>query len=175
MNASDYRFGDYTSKDYKVNPQPFDKVSIFNYKWQAEEELRQEQARQEEQARLAALPAAIAEYCYEAMADFPTIEELQSVTQLTSQHSYPVIRLPSDLCNSTALAQAKALLEAGISEQYPDYEVYSVAGWGIVIQRNDVLAEMERRNAALLETQQEQQTETVPPGSDPKPAPNADN
>lgn len=175
MNTSDYRFGDYTSKDYKVNPQPFDKVSIFNYKWQAEEELRQEQARQEEQARLAALPAAIAEYCYEAMADFPTIEELQSVTQLTSQHSYPVIRLPSDLCNSAALAQAKTLLEAGISEQYPDYEVYSVAGWGIVIQRNDVLAEMERRNAALLETQQEQQTETVPPGSDPKPAPNADN
>ena len=166
MSASGYRFGDYTKDDYNLSAKYADKsVTISNYKWQADEELHKKQEEQEEQARIEAMPAAIVEYCYEAMADFPTIEELQSVAKLTSQHSYPTINIPSDMrstdgtVSNAIMQQAKALLEEGISDKYPDYEVYCIAGWGFTIQRNDVLAEMERRKTAILEEHESQKQE----------------
>lgn len=108
----------------------------------------------EEEAREEAVTAEIIIYCKQAMSGFPyaTEEALRAAETLTADDWRSYIYFPDGKYTKADLNTARTKFYAVLEEAYPDYElnqlVQSPDGrWCFQITRNDVMREMERREA----------------------------
>ncbi len=151
MRAADYRFDDYTSQDFSVTYYTnTGMLAINNYKWAAEEEQRQEQARQEQDAREDAIAAQILEDFWRILDDFVQKDPL-TAEKLTYSDAYVDLKCSWEKLTTGVNQKLKEQLEQQIPVRYPTCRLgESTYGW-FIVYRDDVLAEIERRNAALQE------------------------
>ena len=112
----------------------------------------------EEQAREEAVTAEILTYCKQAMTEFPyaTEEALRTAETLTADDWRSYIYFPDGEYTREELDTARKKLYAVLEEGYPDYELNRFAQapdgrWYFEILRNDVVHEMERREAQVQE------------------------
>ena len=112
----------------------------------------------EEQAREEAVTAKIITYCKQAMTEFPyaTEEALRAAETLTADDWRSYIYFPIGKYTREELNTARTKFYAVLEEGYPDYELNRFAQapdgrWYFEILRNDVVHEMERREAQVQE------------------------
>lgn len=112
----------------------------------------------EEQAREEAATAEIITYCKQAMTEFPyaTEEALRAAETLTADDWRSYIYFPIGKYTREELNTARTKFYAVLEEGYPDYELNRFAQapdgrWYFEILRNDVVHEMERREAQVQE------------------------
>lgn len=112
----------------------------------------------EEQAREEAATAEIITYCKQAMTEFPyaTEEALRAAETLTADDWRSYIYFPIGKYTREELNTARTKFYAVLEEGYPDYELNRFAQapdgrWYFEIRRNDVVHEMERREAQAQE------------------------
>ena len=112
----------------------------------------------EEQAREEAVTAEILTYCKQAMTEFPyaTEEALRAAETLTADDWRSYIYFPIGKYTREELNTARTKFYAVLEEGYPDYELNRFAQapdgrWYFEILRNDVVHEMERREAQVQE------------------------
>ena len=112
----------------------------------------------EEQAREEAVTAKIITYCKQAMTEFPyaTEEALRAAETLTADDWRSYIYFPIGKYTREELNTARTKFYAVLEEDYPDYELNRFAQapdgrWYFEILRNDVVHEMERREAQVQE------------------------
>ena len=112
----------------------------------------------EEEAREEAVTAEIITYCKQAMTEFPyaTEEALRAAETLTADDWRSYIYFPDGKYTEEELGTARTKLYAVLEEDYPDYELNRFAQapdgrWYFEIRRNDVVHEMERREAQAQE------------------------
>ena len=108
----------------------------------------------EEQAREEAVTAEIITYCKQAMTEFPyaTEEALRAAETLTADDWRSYIYFPDGKYTKEELNTARTKFYAVLEEDYPDYELNQLmqspdGRWCFQITRNDVMREMERREA----------------------------
>lgn len=108
----------------------------------------------EEQAREEAVTAKIITYCKQAMTEFPyaTEEALRAAETLTADDWRSYIYFPIGKYTREELNTARTKFYAVLEEGYPDYELNQLmqspdGRWCFQITRNDVMREMERREA----------------------------
>ena len=112
----------------------------------------------EEEAREEAVTAEIIIYCKQAMSGFPyaTEEALRAAETLTADDWRSYIYFPDGKYTKADLNTARTKFYAVLEEDYPDYELNRLAQapdgrWYFEIRRNDVVHEMERREAQAQE------------------------
>ena len=112
----------------------------------------------EEEAREEAVTAEILTYCKQAMTEFPyaTEEALRAAETLTADDRRSYIYFPDGKYTKADLNTARTKFYAALEEAYPDYELNRFAQasdgrWYFEIRRNDVVHEMERREAQVQE------------------------
>ena len=112
----------------------------------------------EEEAREEAVTAEIITYCKQAMTEFPyaTEEALRAAETLTADDWHSYIYFPDGKYTQEELNTARTKFYAVLEEDYPDYELNRLAQapdgrWYFEIRRNDVVHEMERREAQVQE------------------------
>ena len=112
----------------------------------------------EEEAREEAVTAEILTYCKQAMTEFPyaTEEALRAAETLTADDWRSYIYFPIGKYTREELNTARTKFYAVLEEGYPDYELNRFAQapdgrWYFEILRNDVVHEMERREAQVQE------------------------
>lgn len=112
----------------------------------------------EEEAREEAVTAEILTYCKQAMSGFPyaTEEALRAAETLTAGDWHSYIYFPDGEYTKEELNTARTKFYAVLEEGYPDYELNRLAQasdgrWYFEILRNDVVHEMERREAQAQE------------------------
>ncbi len=112
----------------------------------------------EEQAREEAVTAEIITYCKQAMTEFPyaTEEALRAAETLTADDWRSYIYFPIGKYTREELNTARTKFYAVLEEGYPDYELNRFAQapdgrWYFEILRDDVVHEMERREAQVQE------------------------
>ena len=112
----------------------------------------------EEEAREEAVTAEIIIYCKQAMSGFPyaTEEALRAAETLTADDWRSYIYFPDGKYTKADLNTARTKFYAVLEEDYPDYELNRLAQapdgrWYFEILRNDVVHEMERREAQVQE------------------------
>ena len=112
----------------------------------------------EEEAREEAVTAEIIIYCKQAMSGFPyaTEEALRAAETLTADDWRSYIYFPDGKYTKADLNTARTKFYAVLEEDYPDYELNRFAQapdgrWYFEILRNDVVHEMERREAQVQE------------------------
>ena len=112
----------------------------------------------EEEAREEAVTVEILTYCKQAMSGFPyaTEEALRAAETLTADDWRSYIYFPDGKYTEEELGTARTKLYAVLEEGYPDYELNRFAQapdgrWYFEILRNDVVHEMERREAQVQE------------------------
>ena len=112
----------------------------------------------EEEAREEAVTAEIIIYCKQAMSGFPyaTEEALRAAETLTADDWRSYIYFPIGKYTREELNTARTKFYAVLEEGYPDYELNRFAQapdgrWYFEILRNDVVHEMERREAQVQE------------------------
>ncbi len=112
----------------------------------------------EEEAREEAVTAEIITYCKQAMTEFPyaTEEALRAAETLTADDWRSYIYFPDGKYTKEELNTARTKFYAVLEEGYPDYELNRFAQapdgrWYFEILRNDVVHEMERREAQVQE------------------------
>ena len=112
----------------------------------------------EEEAREEAVTVEILTYCKQAMSGFPyaTEEALRAAETLTADDWRSYIYFPDGKYTEEELGTARTKLYAVLEEDYPDYELNRFAQapdgrWYFEIRRNDVVHEMERREAQAQE------------------------
>lgn len=112
----------------------------------------------EEEAREEAVTAEIITYCKQAMTEFPyaTEEALRAAETLTADDWRSYIYFPDGKYTREELITARKKLYTMLEEDYPDYELNRFAQasdgrWYFEILRNDVVHEMERREAQAQE------------------------
>lgn len=112
----------------------------------------------EEEAREEAVTAEIITYCKQAMTEFPyaTEEALRAAETLTADDWRSYIYFPDGKYTREELDTARKKFYAVLEEGYPDYELNRFAQapdgrWYFEILRNDVVHEMERREALAQE------------------------
>ena len=112
----------------------------------------------EEEAREEAVTAEIITYCKQAMTEFPyaTEEALRAAETLTADDWHSYIYFPDGKYTKEELNTARTKFYAVLEEDYPDYELNRFAQasdgrWYFEILRNDVVHEMERREAQVQE------------------------
>lgn len=159
MRAADYRFDDYTSQDFSVSYYINTRMlAINNYKWAAEEEQRQEQERQEKDAREDAIAAQILEDFWRILDDFVRKDPL-TAEKLSSSDTYVDLKCSWEKLTTGVNRKLKEQLEQQIPVRYPTCRLgESTYGW-FIVYRDDVMAEMRRREAALQEEQQKREEE----------------
>ena len=108
----------------------------------------------EEEAREEAVTAEIITYCKQAMTEFPyaTEEALRVAETLTADDWRSYIYFPDGEYTREELDTARKKLYTVLEEDYPDYELNQLmqspdGRWCFQISRNDVMREMERREA----------------------------
>ena len=108
----------------------------------------------EEEAREEAVTVEILTYCKQAMSGFPyaTEEALRAAETLTADDWRSYIYFPDGKYTEEELGTARTKFYAVLEEDYPDYELNRFAQapdgrWYFEILRNDVVHEMERREA----------------------------
>ena len=112
----------------------------------------------EEEAREEAVTVEILTYCKQAMSGFPyaTEEALRAAETLTADDWHSYIYFPIGKYTKADLNTARTKFYAVLEEAYPDYELNRFAQasdgrWYFEILRNDVVHEMERREAQAQE------------------------
>ena len=112
----------------------------------------------EEEAREEAVTAEIITFCKQAMTEFPyaTEEALRAAETLTADDRRSYIYFPDGKYTKADLNTARTKFYAVLEEAYPDYELNRFAQapdghWYFEILRNDVVHEMERREAQVQE------------------------
>ena len=112
----------------------------------------------EEEAREEAVTAEILTYCKQAMSGFPyaTEEALRAAETLTADDWHSYIYFPIGKYTKADLNTARTKFYAMLEKDYPDYELNRLAQtsdgrWYFEILRNDVVHEMERREAQAQE------------------------
>ena len=112
----------------------------------------------EEEAREEAVTAEIITYCKQAMTEFPyaTEEALRAAETLTADDWHSYIYFPDGKYTKEELTQRGRNFMPCWGEDYPDYELNRFAQasdgrWYFEILRNDVVHEMERREAQAQE------------------------
>ena len=112
----------------------------------------------EEEAREEAVTVEILTYCKQAMTEFPyaTEEALRAAETLTADDWRSYIYFPIGKYTREELNTARTKFYAVLEEGYPDYELNRFAQapdgrWYFEILRNDVVHEMERREAQVQE------------------------
>ena len=112
----------------------------------------------EEEAREEAVTVEILTYCKQAMSGFPyaTEEALRAAETLTADDWHSYIYFPIGKYTREELNTARTKFYAVLEEGYPDYELNRFAQapdgrWYFEILRNDVVHEMERREAQVQE------------------------
>lgn len=112
----------------------------------------------EEEAREEAVTVEILTYCKQAMSGFPyaTEEALRAAETLTADDWRSYIYFPIGKYTREELNTARTKFYAVLEEGYPDYELNRFAQapdgrWYFEILRNDVVHEMERREAQAQE------------------------
>lgn len=131
----------------------YDKATILS-----PEEEQEAIEKAEEQAREEAVTAEIIAYCKQAMAEFPyaTEEALRAAETLTADDCHSYIYFPDGKYTREELSTARTKLYTVLEEDYPDYELNRFAQasdgrWYFEILRNDVVHEMEHREAQAQE------------------------
>ena len=114
--------------------------------------------RAEEEAREEAVTAEIITYCKQALTEFPyaTEEALRAAETLTADDWRSYIYFPDGEYSREELDTARTKFYAVLEEYYPDYELNRLAQapdgrWYFEILRNDVVHEMECREAQVQE------------------------
>lgn len=114
--------------------------------------------RAEEEAREEAVTAEIITYCKQALTEFPyaTEEALRAAETLTADDWRSYIYFPDGEYTREELDTARTKFYAVLEEDYPDYELNRLAQapdgrWYFEILRNDVVHEMECREAQVQE------------------------
>ena len=114
--------------------------------------------RAEEEAREEAVTAEIITYCKQALTEFPyaTEEALRAAETLTADDWRSYIYFPDGEYSREELDTARTKFYAVLEEDYPDYELNRLAQapdgrWYFEILRNDVVHEMECREAQVQE------------------------
>lgn len=131
----------------------YDKATILS-----PEEEQEAIERAEEEAREEAVTAEIITYCKQALTEFPyaTEEALRAAETLTADDWRSYIYFPDGEYTREELDTARTKFYAVLEEDYPDYELNRLAQapdgrWYFEILRNDVVHEMECREAQVQE------------------------
>ncbi len=131
----------------------YDKATILS-----PEEEQEAIERAEEEAREEAVTAEIITYCKQALTEFPyaTEEALRAAETLTADDWRSYIYFPDGEYTREELDTARTKFYAVLEEDYPDYELNRFAQasdgrWYFEILRNDVVHEMECREAQVQE------------------------
>lgn len=112
----------------------------------------------EDEAREEAVTAEIITYCKQAMTEFSyaTEDALRAAETLTADDCHSYIYFPDGKYTREELSTARTKLYTVLEEDYPDYELNRFAQasdgrWYFEILRNDVVHEMEHREAQAQE------------------------